>query len=461
MKLSTQYTLTLIFTGLMAVILLSINIIMYNMSSSYRQNNFYRNLEDRAKTLAIAYQNQEFDEKVRELNKYDIHRIYDAEDRVIELNLEEPLTLPELNEPTNNKFFSQIHSNGYAWLRRSEKSFAGVMYHDKIHNREYIVISSSIDIKGNAYRQKLKLVLAVAFLVAIVSMAFTSVVYSRKLFNPILRMLNSVNRISGVNLKNKKSEINDIGEVEDLKDTLNDVLVQIESAFSEQQKFIGNTTHSLRTPLTIISGETEIAMAITDPKHKAYFSLEIIAQETEKLNLMVSTLLEMAKLKPAKERGHRQYVRIDKLIHSVTSHIARMDSNYILKVDFHKDVKTSGILTIKGNETLLNLALGNVVFNAFKYSDHKKVKIKCSIKDNEVQIRVIDRGIGIPESDIDKVFVSYFRASNTDERDGFGIGLPLAMDIIRLHSGEIHVDSKPGLGTVFTIALPLAQEGKV
>jgi signal transduction histidine kinase len=111
-------------------------------------------------------------------------------------------------------------------------------------------------------------------------------------------------------------------------------------------------------------------------------------------------------------------------------------------------------LVINGNETLLKAAFSNIVLNSCKYSDNKPVKITIRAEDNDAVIDITDKGIGIPDREMSQIFVPFFRASNTEKYKGYGIGLPLANNIIKMHRGTIIVNSEVGIGTRFTIHLP-------
>jgi signal transduction histidine kinase len=112
---------------------------------------------------------------------------------------------------------------------------------------------------------------------------------------------------------------------------------------------------------------------------------------------------------------------------------------------------------VQGNVNLLNLAISNIVLNACKYSDNKVVVASLFSENNKTIICVKDQGIGIPEDEVKHIFEPFFRASNTEKFEGYGIGLPLALNIIRLHKGNITINTKEYTGTEIQIILPIAQ----
>jgi signal transduction histidine kinase len=148
-------------------------------------------------------------------------------------------------------------------------------------------------------------------------------------------------------------------------------------------------------------------------------------------------------------------LRIDELILSVKEAADMIMPDNHITIDFDNLPDDDEKLSLNGNETLLKAALTNIVLNSCKYSDNKPVDIQISANQTNITVEVIDHGIGIPDKEIGQIFVPFFRASNTVKYKGYGIGLPLANNIIRMHQGNINVYSKVGEGTSFSIQLPI------
>ena len=111
-------------------------------------------------------------------------------------------------------------------------------------------------------------------------------------------------------------------------------------------------------------------------------------------------------------------------------------------------------LFITVNRTWIKLALYNIIQNSIKYSNNDEVKVVLSESPETLEIKITDRGIGIPAQDLVHVFEPFFRGSNTAHFEGHGIGLPLSLKIIRLHKGKISVSSEKNKGTSVIITFP-------
>ena len=113
-------------------------------------------------------------------------------------------------------------------------------------------------------------------------------------------------------------------------------------------------------------------------------------------------------------------------------------------------------LKIFGNKELLILAITNILTNACKYSSNKPVVVSLASTNNEIVMIFKDQGIGIPESEIPFIFDPFYRASNTAAYDGYGIGLPLTQNIIKIHKGELIISSILHKGVTLQVKLPIA-----
>jgi two-component system, OmpR family, sensor histidine kinase ArlS len=114
-------------------------------------------------------------------------------------------------------------------------------------------------------------------------------------------------------------------------------------------------------------------------------------------------------------------------------------------------------LIVFGNAELLFTAIKNIVTNACKYSADHKAVIKLKAEQETITIAISDKGMGIPEEELKYIFQPFYRVNSTSQQAGFGLGLSLANRIIKLHKGNITVNSTPGQGTEFIITVPTAK----
>jgi signal transduction histidine kinase len=203
-------------------------------------------------------------------------------------------------------------------------------------------------------------------------------------------------------------------------------------------------------------GEAEVILMKDRTTNEYQNSLRNILEQTERLNEITRTLLYLA------ETGYRNKVietgiiRSDELLWEAKKIVNKLNPNNHIQIDMSLLPENPMKLKINGNKTLLIIAITNILTNACKYSNNKPVSISIASSDNNVLIAVRDQGIGIPESEIDFIYDPFFRASNTQIFDGYGIGLPLCRNIIRIHKGVLNIFSKVNQGTLVEIKIPHA-----
>jgi signal transduction histidine kinase len=215
--------------------------------------------------------------------------------------------------------------------------------------------------------------------------------------------------------------------------------------------FTSNVTHELKTPLTSIRMYAESLMmgrVKSDSVQKEYLS--IVVTETDRLKRMINNILEFSKM----EKGKPEY-------HFVNSNLASILNTSIQEMNYwfekeHFEVVTELDETIYAevdSEKMMQ-AIGNLLSNAIKYStDTKKIFIRLFKKSELVCIEVEDRGIGIPEDQLSRIFEQFYRIEQKEGISGTGLGLTVVKEIIEAHHGTISVTSVIGKGSKFVIML--------
>ena len=241
-----------------------------------------------------------------------------------------------------------------------------------------------------------------------------------------------------------------------LSQTLNDLLNRLQDSFELQQRFISHASHELSTPLTSISSQLEVALQRVRGIHEYQKIMQSIYQDVLNLNNLTRTLLEFAKASGKPGGLQIELVRVDEILMELPAEIKRMNNEFKLVLTFDGLPSDEEKLLVAGNKDLLLTAIKNIVSNACKYSGNRQALVNLSTNSKELIIRVKDNGRGIPETDLDNIFQPFFRTGETRFEPGFGLGLPLAYRIIKLHKGNIKVESTLDEGSVFTIFLPIS-----
>ena len=223
-----------------------------------------------------------------------------------------------------------------------------------------------------------------------------------------------------------------------------------------RQDFVANVSHELRTPLTAIRGSTDALLDQNNIEADRRF-LEIISRHTIRMERLVSDLLRLTKLDAGQEALNLVPCSIESLFASVQTELALLleKKKQNILINTKHSSKTFIVDSIKLHDVLKNL-----VENSAHYSPEETViELDSFMQDGSLFITVKDRGPGIPDVDLERVFERFYRVEQSRVREpgGTGLGLSIVKHLIGLHRGTVLAENRPGGGSVFTIKLP--QEG--
>ncbi|TVR77375.1 MAG: sensor histidine kinase, partial [Saprospirales bacterium] len=146
-------------------------------------------------------------------------------------------------------------------------------------------------------------------------------------------------------------------------------------------------------------------------------------------------------------------VRVDEILLDASTELQKSNPEYKIELDFAEHSEEEEV-TVEGNAYLLSIAFSNLMSNACKFSKDNKCTVSISTNNHQAIVAFRDKGIGIPQQELDKIFTPFFRGQNKNFAKGSGIGLTLVKKIVDLHLGEIRVISTTQKGTVFEVLLP-------
>lgn len=232
-----------------------------------------------------------------------------------------------------------------------------------------------------------------------------------------------------------------------------------------RSQFVANVSHELKTPIAAVKGFSETLMngAINEPEVARSF-LQIIHDESERLNRLIGDILELSKIESKRIPLHFSPVHMPSFLEQTMEMINKQAK----EKHIHLDLQVDNDLYIEADEDRLRQILLNVLSNAVSYTpEGGKVKLKVvpsGVKSNgeydDVLISITDTGIGIPRKDLPRIFERFYRVDKARSRSsgGTGLGLSIVKHLVDSHHGVITVESEVGIGTTFSIKLPVLQE---
>ncbi len=235
---------------------------------------------------------------------------------------------------------------------------------------------------------------------------------------------------------------------------LHDV-TELRQADQVRRDFVANVSHELRTPLTAIRGYVE---ALTDDPpgpDQARAFLKIIARHTARMERLVTDLLTLARLDARQEVLKSEPCQVNTLLESVTSEMDAAITARGLRVVTRL---TQGAQVIQGDPAKLHNVFRNLLENAIKYSpEGAEIDIAAVESGNEVEVAVSDRGPGIPDTELSRIFERFYRVdrSRTLDPGGTGLGLAIVKHLVELHGGRVSARNRPDGGACVIVTLPV------
>ncbi len=312
------------------------------------------------------------------------------------------------------------------------------------------VMTSLAEVESDLHR--LFILFLILIPLALILTGVTAYFISNAAFNPISKMIETSKEISGNNLDKRLQLPKSKDEIYYLGKTLNEMIERIDFAFKSQKQFIANASHEIKTPLTVIQTELELASKKTNEK-EIIESISTSLQETEILSELTNSLLTLAKIDASTNNLRLEVFRFDELL---LESIQKFTQTAIAK-NVQLNVSFNDAVEVEADKEMLKRLIQNLISNAIKYSNaNSSVDVKLSSENSILKLEIKDYGIGIGETDKAKIFDRFYRSNDIRTKiSGSGLGLSIVKEIADLHHGKIDVFSKINEGSNFIFTLPI------
>lgn len=328
--------------------------------------------------------------------------------------------------------------------------YYGIFYPD--NQGDFVVFVKSPNDSFQSQIWRLSIIMLSVLIIGLLAIFFLSRYLSKVVYKPISNVVERINKVDYNNISTAITSTNTNDEIEDLIKSYNKLLGRISENVLLQQNFINYVSHEFKTPLAAISGNLEVfAQKDRTPEEYKKVAKESLDNVYEIENILNNLLLMsgMTKL----ESSHKQ-VRIDELIWKIYEKLEPKAKENHSNIKIQLQVTKPSLLEFPGNETLLYLALYNIVENAIKYSKDYPVEIILSEQNSQLNIEVKDQGKGIPSDDLAKITETFYRGKNVAGVKGSGIGLSLSGSIFDHHHVIMKIDSTVDMGTKVLLIFP-------
>jgi len=272
--------------------------------------------------------------------------------------------------------------------------------------------------------------------------------------SPIDRITRAAHAVNATRLGYRIGSDSTKDELGRLAAAFDEMIARLEQSFATQQRFVADASHELRTPLTVMVGHLDVCLrdpAATEQDLRE--TLVVVRQEVEHMSRTVEALLTLARADAGEEPLAREKVELDALLEQTVGE-ARM-------VTGQKHLQLAHVepLTVEGDTDSLQQLFRNLLDNALKFTPADGlIEVRLTRREDRAVVTVADNGSGIAAEHLPHLFSRFYRVDKARSRElgGAGLGLAIAKWIVARHGGSIKVESRVGMGTTFTVVLPLA-----
>jgi heavy metal sensor kinase len=278
---------------------------------------------------------------------------------------------------------------------------------------------------------------------------------ARKALRPVAEITGIARKIPAENLDERIRADVPQDEIGRLAATMNEMIERLEKSFQQIRQFTGDASHELKTPLTILKGEIEMALRSKDDIQYMKEVLSSSLEEIDRMSYIVKSLLDLAKMDVEKGTLAKEPVRLDKVLADRHEHFKRLAFDSAVQLDILENKP----VTVLGDQVRLSQLIYNLIDNAIKYTPRGgKVELRLGQDGQTAVFRVKDTGVGISAEDLPYIFDRFYRVdkARTREVGGAGLGLSICKEIAEAHGGTLTALSEAGKGSTFTASLPAA-----
>ena len=342
------------------------------------------------------------------------------------------------------------HPNKPFTWRAGGQTYRGIADEVQIGTDRKMVVATSMDIMHHlAFMQSFVQTMWLFVAAAAASSGFLGWAAVRRGLRPLRTMREHAQVVTAQQL-NRRLKVDSVPvELEELAQSLNDMLARLEEAFERLSDFSSDIAHELRTPVSNLMTETQVALTRVRSADEYHSVLESNAEELEHMARMISDMLLLAKSENSLVASSCTRISL------ATEVIALYDYYDALAEEKGLHLTLEGDAMVYADRTMLRRAIGNILSNAIRHSaPNTTFIVRISVDAGRVAMRMENTGDLIPSQYLERIFDRFFRIDTARQRsDGTGLGLAIARSIILAHGGTISAASS-GAVTTFTISLP-------
>ena len=433
-------------------------VVIYLLFADYREEQFLQQQRERIKTtLQLFSELTREDDNIQQtmdiLTVYDYYdeklMIFDSNKQLLYVSKED---IPTPDVPS---ILNQL-SRENPVLKTNQGLYEIVGIFTESRGDTFFAISKAFDELGYTKMQFLRNLMIAIFLAIAAVVVLISHFLSKKITSPITQL---TARLKNYDLTDQQANIlpntTSTFEIVELTDKFNELLSRTREAFAFQKHTVHHISHQLKTPIAVIVSELERLMTQTDEQaFKNDLQNQIV--KAKSLGTIINVLLEISKIE-AGQAIVKTNIRVDELIFDVINELNIIAPDFVFDLHYYPQDFEEKSLIVNANPILIRQAFLNLLNNCTAYSDDSRAEIRldCSHK-NEIRIKIINTGPSVSEEEEKLMFNHFFRGKNSENVQGFGLGLVLTKKIFELHHATITYSNPGGQINIFEVVIPLS-----
>lgn len=445
--------LTLQFTVLVSVIVLAIFLVIYWLRYNYVEEEFYKRLTQKASTSAeLLLTEKEVNAKLlKKINKKNNDVLYRENLTIYDYkNLGIYRTNDTSGFKTTYDMLNQVRKQRTVRFKQDDFKIVGMLYTDRFNR--VVTIAGAVDLAGAKDLTNLLNTMIWIFVAVLVLVTLLGYYFAVRALAPISEVIKQVKTIYPQNVNQRLTIQNPKDEIGQLTATFNELLERLGEVFRLQNLFVSNVSHEMKNPLMKIGTQIDVALLKARTPDEYLNTLQSVRADIREMGQLSNTLLELAKVSDLNHKLMYDEVRLDETIWEAGDLLLQAENNYQVQVDFADELEEDSQLVVKGNAQLLKTAFVNLMENGCKFSENHSVKVSLHFTKNCIEVQFTNQG-RMDKPEMDLIFEPFYRSQNTANIKGYGVGLSLVNRIVKLHGGNIEVQSTDNQ-TVFQISLP-------
>ncbi len=430
--MSLKYRFALFFTAFVALILLGSSVTIYLFYKNNRVEDYYIRLHSRCTNLVSDYKALNEDTLALASNKGKRRSLYYQS--LVILKTRNQVVYKEIDSTNliiSQELLSKVKSKRELRYKQGEYECIGIYYPEY----DLYIFGGAIDRTGLRKLSNLFYILLGVFGGGLIITTLTSFAFVQQAFRPLFKLSNQIQQTTTSNMTAKVDEGNGKDEIVQIAKHFNAMLDRLNKGFEMQKNFVNHASHELRTPLTTMMSQTEAALnrELTVDEYKS--TLLSLQEEQSSLIELTNSLLILSQFEKIEHSNNWPSQRIDEILLESISTCKMMFPDIQIEFSFENIPEDESELLIIGNDALLKSAFRNLIKNAYLYSINKIVKIVINSSPGFVEISFLNKGYTLNETEIENIFVPFFRGSNANQIKGYGLGLSIINRIMELHDG--------------------------